>query len=253
MRASVKRRVIVTGGGRGIGRSIAAAFTAAGHDVSIIARTESHLVDAVRAGDAARYAVCDVMDSEALRETLEPFANSGIDIVVNNAGGAISQPFLRSDPGSFDHHFAWNVRSAIVSTRALAPGMAERGFGRIINIASTAGLVGYAYVTAYCTAKHALVGFTRSLAVELARRGVTVNAICPGYTETDMLRESLNAIKAKTGRSDADSRAALVAKSPLGRIIDPSEVAAAALWLASDSAGSVTGQAIAIDGGETAA
>jgi NAD(P)-dependent dehydrogenase (short-subunit alcohol dehydrogenase family) len=148
---------------------------------------------------------------------------------------------------------ALNFMGTVRAIRAVLPGMVERGFGRIVNIASTAGLKGYAYVAPYVAAKHAVVGLTRALAVETARSGVTVNALCPGYTDTALVRDSAARTAAKTGGTAEDVIAKLAAANPQGRLVRPDEVAAAAVWLASDAAAAVNGQAIAIDGGETAA
>jgi NAD(P)-dependent dehydrogenase (short-subunit alcohol dehydrogenase family) len=146
----------------------------------------------------------------------------------------------------------WNVHlmGAVYATQAVLPGMLERGFGRIINVASTAGLKGYAYVSAYCAAKHALVGLTRALAAETATRGVTVNAVCPGYTDTDLLRDNIKRVAAKTGRTQADVLAEYERDTLIGRLIQPEEVAAAVVYLCSPEAAAVTGTTLAITGGE---
>jgi NAD(P)-dependent dehydrogenase (short-subunit alcohol dehydrogenase family) len=146
---------------------------------------------------------------------------------------------------------ALNLESVMTLTRLVAPGMAARGFGRVINVASTAGLKGYPYVTAYVAAKHGVIGFTRALALEMARTAVTINAVCPGYTETDLVRGAVETIMARTGRDEASARAELAKSNPQGRMVTPAEVAAAVLYLASSAAGSVTGVALSVSGGET--
>jgi NAD(P)-dependent dehydrogenase (short-subunit alcohol dehydrogenase family) len=172
-------------------------------------------------------------------------------IVVANAGSAVSRLFLKTSPADFAGMVDLNLGGVFATWQAgLAP-MLEAGWGRLIAVASTAGLKGYPYVSAYCAAKHGVIGLTRALALETARTGVTVNAICPGYTRTPMLERSLETIMAKTGRSRAEAEAPLLAANPQGRFIEPDEVAATALWLCGDGAASVTGQAISISGGET--
>jgi NAD(P)-dependent dehydrogenase (short-subunit alcohol dehydrogenase family) len=240
-------RACVTGGSRGIGRAIAASLTASGMEVTILGRSQATLDQAVADGLAARAHAVDVTDSDVLRTIV---AEGSFDVLVNNAGGAETAPFLKSDAAALRRMFALNVESAAEATRAALPHMIGRGFGRVINIASTAGLKGYAYVSAYSVAKHALVGLTRSLAIEFVKTGVTVNALCPGYTDTDLVAESVKSIMAKTKRSAEDARAHFEQSSPMGRLIAPEEVAAAALWLAGPAAGGVTGQCIVIAGGE---
>ncbi|MBS7739271.1 MAG: SDR family oxidoreductase [Chelatococcus sp.] len=241
-----KRRALVTGGSRGIGRAIAAALTAAGHEVTIVGRNRETLDAAVAEGIAARGETLDVTDATQLAA----IAGSGFDILVNNAGGAGTAPFLKSDRELFRRMMALNVESAAEAMRAAMPGMVERGFGRVINVASTAGVKGYAYVSAYVAAKHAVVGLTRAVALEMAKSGVTVNAVCPGYTDTDLVADSVKSIVAKTNRSPEEAKAHFTASNPMGRLIKPEEVASAAVWLASDGAAAVTGQCIMIAGGE---
>jgi NAD(P)-dependent dehydrogenase (short-subunit alcohol dehydrogenase family) len=173
-----------------------------------------------------------------------------IDLLIANAGSAVSAPFLKSDGALFQRMFDVNVMGVVNAAQAVLKPMQERGFGRIVAVASTAGLKGYPYVSAYCAAKHAVVGFVRALALETATSGVTVNAVCPGFTDTDLVAESLDRIVAKTGRSREEALAEFVKHNPQGRLIDPAEVADAVLWLCSDGARSVTGQAIAVAGGE---
>ena len=177
-------------------------------------------------------------------------AAGGFDILVNNAGGAWTGSFPKTDRARFQRMFELNVLSAVEASRAALPAMIAKGSGRIINIASTAGLKGYAYVSAYVAAKHALVGLTRALAVEVAKTGVTVNAICPGYTDTDLVASGVETVVARTGRSAEEARAHFESTNPMGRLMRPDEVAETAAWLAHPLAGGVTGQCIVVAGGE---
>jgi len=246
------KHAFVTGGGRGIGRAVAAALARAGAAVTVIGRTEAPLREAVAAGEAAGCGVADVTDVVEVRRqvTAAEAARGPIAILINNAGSVESGPFIKADPSVF--RAMWNVHlmGAVYATQAVLPGMIERGFGRIVNVASTAGLKGYAYVSAYCAAKHALVGLTRALAAETAARGVTVNAVCPGYTDTDLVRDSIKSVAAKTGRPQADVLAEYQKDAPIGRLIRPEEVAAAVVYLCSPEAAAVTGTTLAIAGGE---
>lgn len=244
----LERRALVTGGSRGIGRAIACALTRAGYAVTIFGRSEDALKQAVEDGTAAAFSRVDVTDLDALRKATE--AALPIAVLVNNAGGAVSAPFKRTDRDMVRCMLLLNAESAFETCRAVLPGMMDGGFGRIINVASTAGLKGYVYVSAYCAAKHALVGMTRALAQEVAANGITVNALCPGYTDTDLVTASAREISQRTGRSESEARAHFERSNPMGRLIRPEEVAAAAVWLISEEGASVTGQAIAIAGGE---
>jgi 3-hydroxybutyrate dehydrogenase len=246
------RHAFVTGGGRGIGRAIAAALARAGAAVTVIGRSEAPLRAAVVAGEAAGYGLADVTDAaEVQRQVAAAEAARGpIAILVNNAGSVESGPFSKADPSAFRRMWDVHVMGAVYATQAVLPGMVARGFGRIVNVASTAGLKGYAYVTAYCAAKHALVGLTRALAAETATYGVTVNAVCPGYTDTDLVRDSIARVAARTGRAQAEVLAEYQKDAPIARLIRPEEVAAAVLYLCSPEAAAVTGTTLAVAGGE---
>ena len=246
-----KRHVLVTGGGKGIGRAVAGRFATMGFKVSILGRNLSALHCAMAAGDAHFTIAADVTRPAELRDAIASAEHSSpIDILVNNAGGVETGPFSRLDDDVFERQLTLNLMGTVRVTRAVLPGMTERGFGRVINIASTAGLKAYPYVCAYVTAKHAVVGFTRALALEIAKSGVTVNAICPGYTDTDLVRESVERIHAKRGGRVEDVLAKLTAANPQGRLVTPQEVADTVIWLCGEGASAITGQAIAVAGGE---
>lgn len=242
------RRAIVTGGGRGIGRAVAVALSKAGHEVTVMGRTEAPLSEAVASGAAKAFCAVDVSEAEAFSGALLDAGPA--DVLVSCAGIADSAPFLKSDLSLFRRLMAVNFESIVVGARAVLPGMIERGFGRIISVASIAGLKGYPYVSAYVASKHAVVGLTRSLSLEVAKTGVTVNAVCPGYVDTDLVGDNAARIAARTGRDAAEIKKEFFKGNPQARLIRPDEVADAVLWLAGDLAASVNGQAIAISGGE---
>lgn len=246
------RHALVTGGGRGIGRAIAAALAGAGASVTVTGRKQPPLQDAVGKGHAAGYFLADVTDAPALADGIKSaVAQRGpFDILVANAGGAESAPFAKAGADQFQRMFDLNLMSVVHATRAVLGEMTARKSGRIIAVASTAGLKGYAYVSAYCAAKHAVVGLVRALAIETAASGVTVNAVCPGYTDTDMVRASIDDIAKKTGRPREQTLAAFVKDAPIGRLIRPEEVAAAVLYLCSPDAAAVTGTTLTVAGGE---
>lgn len=247
----------VTGGGRGIGLAIAMALGTAGARVTLAGRDGARLDKAALALRERKIAVqtvpCDVGDAQSVARAFD-VARQGFDapdILVNNAGQAESAPFHRTDPALWQRMIAVNLTGVYLCCHAALPTMLEQKRGRIVNIASTAGLKGYSYVAAYCAAKHGVIGLTRALAQETAKTGVTVNAVCPGYTDTDMVADSVARIVAKTGRSESEARASLAQENPQGRLVTPQEVAATVLFLCGAGAAAINGQALAVSGGET--
>jgi NAD(P)-dependent dehydrogenase (short-subunit alcohol dehydrogenase family) len=252
MATLIGRHAFVTGGGRGVGRAVAASLSAAGASVTVLGRQDGPLRDAVARGDAGGYVVADVTDARAVGDAIKSAVSDRgpIDILVANAGNAESAPFMKGDAALFQRMFDLNVMGVVHATRAVLDGMAARKFGRIVVNASVAGLKGYAYVSAYCAAKHAAVGLVRALAQETAKTGVTVNAVCPGYTDTDLVTQGLDKITAKTGRTREQALADMLNDEPLGRLITPQEVAAAVLFLCSAEASAITGTTLTVAGGE---
>src|SRR5882757_4715409 len=247
------RHALVTGGGTGIGAAIATTLARAGALVTICGRRQQPLQTIAEGDSNIRAMTADVTDEASVAELYQQAEAAGepIDIVVANAGMAESAPAHKTSLDLWTRTLNVNLTGAFLTVRPALAGMRERGRGRIVFIASTAGLKGYSYVAPYVAAKHGVVGLMRALATELARTGVTVNAVCPGFVETDMLEESVRRIVDKTGRTVEQARASLAATNPQGRFIQPQEVAAAVLWLCSEAAGSITGQAISLSGGET--
>jgi 3-hydroxybutyrate dehydrogenase len=243
------KHALVTGGSRGIGAACAKALLAQGARVTIAGRDSAALDSAAQAlGGRVGTLVLDVGDEVAVQRA---FAQLGaIDILVNNAGQAVSAPFLKTSAAQWREMLDVNLSGTFHCTQAALPGMLAAGWGRIVNVASTAGLTGYRYVSAYTAAKHGVVGLTRALALELATKGVTVNAVCPGFTETDIVRGAVANIMQKTGRSEQEARAELAASNPQQRLVQPEEVAHAVAWLCMPESAAMNGQAIAVAGGE---
>lgn len=246
---------VVTGAGRGIGADIARALASHGAKLSLLGRNRDSL-DKLAAELSATTETCvaaaDVTDGAAVTDAFtrarERFGP--VTILVNNAGQARSAPLHVGDESLWNEMLEVNLHGVYRCIRAALPDMLQTGRGRIVNIASTAGLTGYGYVTAYCAAKHGVIGLTRALAIELARKNITVNAVCPGYTDTDLSREAIASIQTKTGRAETEVRAIFTAHNPQGRMVSPEEVAQTVLWLCTNDVGSITGQSIAVAGGE---
>jgi len=246
------KHAVVTGGSRGIGAAIADSLSAAGAKVTIMGRNMPLLEEKAHEMQNALAIQCDVTDEASVAKAfaLAAEGHGPVDILVNNAGAAISLPFRKIDKAHFQSMLEVNLIGPFLCTQAVLQEMIDKGAGRIINVASTAALKGYSYVAAYSAAKHGVMGLTRSLALEVAGKGVTVNAVCPGFTETDIARDAIKNIMAKTGRTKEQAIAELVVHNPQKRLIQPAEVAASVLWLCGDNAASITGQAIAVAGGE---
>ncbi|HZI09722.1 MAG TPA: SDR family oxidoreductase [Myxococcus sp.] len=244
--------VVVTGASRGIGRAVALAFAKEGYGVWALARSAESL-ESLRAegGERIRTHAVDVADEAALLAACKRILEDGAPrVLVNNAGITVSAPLTKTSTQDLARVMAVNVTAPFILCRELMPAMAQKGGGRVINIGSMAAVRGVKYTSAYCASKHALLGLTRALAVEYAKKNVTVNAVNPGWVETDMFTGATSAISKSTGRSEDQAREALASQNAMGRIIQPDEVAALCVFLASEAAGGITGAAYAIDGGE---
>lgn len=249
------RHAFVTGGGRGIGAAVARGLLMHGARVTVSGRNADALAGTV--GDLRRFGQVDyvIADIVAPESVVHAFGTARsrfgpVDILVNNAGQAQSAPFLKTDDALWQNMLAANLTGTFHCTHAALPDMLATGWGRVVNVVSTAGLTGYKYVSAYCAAKHGVIGLTRSLALEVATKGITVNAVCPGYTETEIVRQTIANIVAKTGRSEAAALAELTAGNPQKRLVQPEEVAHAVTWLCLPGSDAMNGQALAVAGGE---
>lgn len=244
------RTALVTGGGRGIGRAVAKRLAEGGARVVVMGRTEAEIAAVARetGGLAVRADLSDRASTDAALATLAERAGH-VDLLVNNAGISEGAPLDRTSDELWDRILETNATSAFRLCRALVPAMVKAGFGRVVNVASNAGVSGYGYTVAYCASKHAMVGMTRALAVDLAKTGVTINAVCPGWVETRMAEQAIERIVEKTGRSEKEARSALEKMSPQGRMIEADEVAHAVAMLCDERARGIHGQTIVIDGG----
>lgn len=245
------KHIVVTGGGTGVGAEIATQFASAGGNVSILGRRQEQLDTTAKETGASAF-TCDVTDRASVDQALTNArtTHGAVNIAVANAGAAISKPFGEMDVADLNDMLSVNLAGVFNIWQACLPDMTVAKSGRMIVIASTAGLKGYPYVSGYCAAKHGVIGLTRALSTELARTDITVNAICPGFIETPLLARSIDAIVEKTRMSPEDAAKTLQAGNPQRRFIQVDEVAASALWLASDAARSVNGHTLSISGGE---
>lgn len=248
----MSKHVFITGGGTGIGLASARALASAGARFTLVGRDGARAAAAAEQFEHAHGLSCDVADEASVAAAFEAARGryGAIDILINNAGITPSAPLHAMDLATWNQTLAINLTGAFLCARAALADMYANKWGRIVNVASIAGLMGGAYISAYCASKHGLIGMTRALAKETAKRGVTVNAICPGYVETDIVTRAAENIASKTKLSEDEARASLYAGNPQGRLIQPEEVASAIAWLCSDGAAATNGAAIPMSGGE---
>lgn len=247
------RHALVTGAGRGIGAAIVKVLAAEGASITLVGRQREPLEKmAAQLGTPCHVATADVSNAEQVNAAFASAraALGPVHLLINNAGKASSAPLLKTDSALWDATLAVNLTGTYLCTRAALPDMLAARFGRIVNVASTAGLIGQPYISAYCAAKHGVIGMTRALALELAMHPITVNAVCPSFTETDILHDALSNITAQTGRSEQEARALLMARNPQKRFIQPEEVAHVVRWLCLPGTESITGQSVPLAGGE---
>jgi len=251
-RSPARRHAVITGGGSGIGAAIANQLMLSGACVTVMGRRLEKLESVIAGMDQARAVAMDVSDEKSVETAMSSAVDGfgAVDILINNAGFVSPEKLERMSPAAFRQALDVNLMGPFLCSRQVLPGMISNGSGQIINIASTAALKGYAYVSAYTAAKHGVLGLTRALALEVAANGVTVNAVCPGYTNTEIVETALQNIQEKTGRSRTEALCELTKTNPQGRLIEPWEVAKTVLWLCQPGARSITGQAITIAGGE---
>jgi NAD(P)-dependent dehydrogenase (short-subunit alcohol dehydrogenase family) len=248
----VDRHAFITGGGSGIGLAIARVLAQGRWRVTIAGRTEARLRDVAKGIPSARIQPLDVTDAEAVPLAFRVAADSAgpIALLVNNAGSVVAGPFEKTNADAWRAMFEVHGMGAVHCIQAVLPQMMANGWGRIVNVASTAGLIGYRNVSAYVAAKHALVGLTKALALEVAKTGVTVNAVCPGYTDTEIISSAVAKFAAKSQQSPESALARFTSVNPQGRLVKAEEVASAVSWLASEEASAVNGIALPVAGGE---
>ncbi|GLQ16008.1 SDR family NAD(P)-dependent oxidoreductase [Maritalea porphyrae] len=242
------KKVLITGGGTGVGADMALAFAEKGANVFISGRTKASLHKVAAKHKSIQAVVADVTDENSVKALFDQIGP--MDIVVANAGAAESAPIVKTDLDSWNRMIAVNLTGVFLTLKEGLVRMQGKDWGRLISVASTAGLKGYAYVAPYTAAKHGVVGLTKSVALEVAKKGITVNAICPGFLNTEMTDRSVETIVEKTGMKEDDARATIAKNNPQGRLIEPSEVSATALWLCGEGSDGINGQAISISGGE---
>ncbi len=247
------RHAIITGGGSGIGAAVADALAAEGVKLTLVGRSRDKLQKKAATLKGAHVAAADITDAGAVAAAIDSAVKTHgpVAILINNAGAAPARKFLDTDLATWRQTLEVNMTGAFLCAQAVLPGMIAAKWGRIVNVASVVGLIGYKGLAAYVAAKHGLVGLTRALALEYADLGVTVNAVCPNFTDTDMVAQAVANIRAQRGVPEADARAMLAAKNPQKRLVTPAEVASAVVWLCRPENASMNGHALPIDGGET--